>query len=593
MNRTATIALGSLAALSSCRVPEAAVPPPARRLSGVVRLANGSPAADGVVIVTDPKTTNEIATTRVSSQGRFALEAPVPQVALTVTTANGSAFLPKVEVGPVELEVRLDHACTPLRGEIEVDGPLPPRLDLLRIGRLGKDVGDTYGAPIDAERRFEACLPPAEYFVSLPPEFVERTILTMVPAPEPLHVHTVTRKYAETPPSKPLNLAPESQAGFVAGLPSSVRVLGLAESNHGSQEFTQERALLSIELARQWKFTVVMVEAGYGEVLPLDAYVHGAAVDVDVAIGRLGYWIWNTQKFRKALEALRDHNRTAAPDRQVSIVGIDMQSTSGALDDLLAAAAGLSPQDSSLLSRLRDRKGAAWRDFTQDERRSTRQVLEKLAGALGPGGLASEANRQALSARSLLLRLNYLESPGFWNETRARDRGMAQMVEGVLATEPGLRATLWAHLGHLAREYVVGAPTLGEHLAASLGDHYRVYAFLAYAGTARARDLRRELGVVAHSLAAAPAYTLEGALALSSPGPLGEVTYWSFGSAAARRAPWLRGLHWVRSFGATYPGDPKSFEIYDLRSLDGAVLFKAVTPSEPLAAAAAPSQPSP
>lgn len=593
MNRTATIALGSLAALSSCHVPEAAAPPPARRLSGVVRLANGSPAADGIVIVTDPKTTNEIATTRVSSQGHFVLEAPVPQVALTVTTVNGSAFLPKVEVGPVELEVRLDHACTPLRGEIEVDGPLPQRLDLLRIGRLGKDVGDTYGASIDTERRFEACLPPAEYFVSLPPEFVERTILTMVPAPKPLHVHTVTRKYAETPPSEPLSLAPVSQAVFVAGLPSSVRVLGLAESNHGSQEFTQERALLSIELARQWKFTVVMVEAGYGEVLPLDAYVHGAAVDVDATIGRLGYWIWNTKNFRKALEALRDHNRAATPDRQVSIVGIDMQSTSGALDDLLAAAAGLSPQDSSLLSRLRDRKGAAWRDFTQDERRSTHQVLEKLAGALGTGGLASEANRHALSARSLLLRLNYLESPGFWNETRARDRGMAQMVEGVLATDPGLRATLWAHLGHLAREYVVGAPTLGEHLAASLGDHYRVYAFLAYAGAARARDLKRELGVVPHSLAAAPAYTLEGALAQSSPGPLGEVTYWSFENAAARRAPWLRDLHWVRSFGATYPGDPKSFEIYDLRSLDGAVLFKTVTPSEPLVAAATPSQPSP
>lgn len=94
-------------------------------------------------------------------------------------------------------------------------------------------------------------------------------------------------------------------------------------------------------------------------------------------------------------------------------------------------------------------------------------------------------------------------------------------------------------------------------------------------------------------MSACSGYTLEGALAQSSPCPLGEVTYWSFGNAAARRAPWLRDLHWVRSFGATYPGDPKSFEIYDLRSFDGAVLFKTVTPSELLVATAAPSQPSP
>jgi len=155
------------------------------------------------------------------------------------------------------------------------------------------------------------------------------------------------------------------------------------------------------------------------------------------------------------------------------------------------------------------------------------------------------------------------------------------MVREVLGTEPRQRATLWAHLAHLAREYVVGASTLGEHLASSLGEGYQVYALLAYAGSARARDGKHILGVITHRLANAPAYSLEGALQYSASGPSSRTTYWSFGKTAKRSA-WLRGLHWIRSFGATYPGDEKSFEIYDLRSIDGAVLFNTVLPSEPL-----------
>jgi erythromycin esterase len=579
MNHIQLTSVIGLVVMGGCGGSVATIPVSPHRLSGIVRSADGVAVNGGIVIATDPDTTNEIGVAQVNVQGRFVLESAVPLVALAATTARGWAFVPKVPVGRDDVEVRVDATCTPLHGQIDLDGPPPAKLDLLRIGRLGKEVGDTFAARVDADRRFVACLPPAEYFVSLPPEFAERIILVAVPASAPVHIHAVTSKHAEAPPAEPLRLIPESRAEVAGRAAGSLRVLGLAESNHGTTEFTEERTELAIALAEQHRFTAIMIEAGYGEVLPLDAYIHGAAVDVDAAIANLGYWMWNTHTFRGTLDRLRNYNRIAQPDRGISIVGIDMQTTSGAIDALIADA-GLSPQETELLARLRDHRGAAWRDLGQAQRRSLRAILDRLVAARDRDGLASTVNRLALSARSLVLRIKLLEADGFWADSRARDHGMAAMVEEVLGRQTDLRATLWAHLGHLAREYVVGAPSLGAHLARSLGDGYQVYALLAYSGAARGRDRKRELGVIAHALPVAPPYTLEGVLTQNA-GTAGNITYWNF-ERAGRRAPWLTELHRLRSFGATYFGEQKSLELYDLRSIDGAVLFRTVTPSEPL-----------
>jgi len=46
----------------------------------------------------------------------------------------------------------------------------------------------------------------------------------------------------------------------------------------------------------------------------------------------------------------------------------------------------------------------------------------------------------------------------------------------------------------------------------------------------------------------------------------------------ARTWHWLNELHWIRSFGGVYPGDERSHELYNLGAIDGAVLFKTMTP---------------
>lgn len=153
------------------------------------------------------------------------------------------------------------------------------------------------------------------------------------------------------------------------------------------------------------------------------------------------------------------------------------------------------------------------------------------------------------------------------------------MVLEVLAVEPQSRATLWAHLGHLGREYVIGLRPAGSHLTAALGDAYRVYALLAVGGSTRAWDNKRVIGVVAGSMSAPPAHSLEAMLDARSGGA--QVTYWTFARAAGEAARWLKGIRALRQFGAVFASEGNDFTYWDLQRLDGAILFRSVTPTDP------------
>jgi erythromycin esterase-like protein len=153
------------------------------------------------------------------------------------------------------------------------------------------------------------------------------------------------------------------------------------------------------------------------------------------------------------------------------------------------------------------------------------------------------------------------------------------MVLDVLALEPKMRVALWAHVAHLGREYVIGMPTMGQHLAAALGSKYRVYAMLAYAGSARAWDPPRKIGVIAHEIPAVPSYSVESVLKRHSNGD--SVTYWEFSAATGEAKQWLDGIHPIGEFGAVYPSDKYVFVPWNLQSVDGAILHDRVTPSVP------------
>jgi erythromycin esterase len=545
--------------------------------------SDARPVAGSIVILSDPSTVDEVAMTHTDSAGRFLVNSPIRSVALTATTAEEWFYVPKIDIADSQITIQLKRGCTQLTGRIILDDPQPwPRIEMLRIGGFDKSVQGIFGMHVNDEYQFSACLPNSEYYISFPTGFVEQTILTMIPPPRPLTVHSASQHAATTIPTVSPRVRGRDRSAFVDDVPATVRLLGLGEANHGSHEFTLERGQLATTLARQHQFALILLEAGYGEVLALDDYIKGQSISIIEAIDKLDYWMWYTKGFRKLLDELREYNRQASPEKRVSLRGIDIRTTAGAIDDLKAADVGLSAPELELLERLRDRNSVRWKESSADERIALRRMLERVASGRDSSGLDSTRNRHALSARSLLLTLDLPEQEDFWNRSRVRDKAMATLTLELLDSAPHVRATLWAHLIHIAREFVVGAPTLGGHLAVALGQRYRAYALLAYSGTARARDAGNKRGVVPHSLPRAPPYSLESVLRTFEPAATSDISYWTFQDASGAGADWFQKLHYVGLFGAYYPATGFPFQVLDLTAFDGAVLFPRVAPIEPL-----------
>ena len=417
-------------------------------LRGVVKSSRDLPTTGSIVVATDLATLEEVAATRVNAQGAFTLDIFPKKGSLTVTNPRESQQVPRISDNT--LEIQLSSDCEPLTGVIDLEGELPKNFDLIRFARIGNSVDAIFAAAVDKQRRFSACLPRAVYQIFLPPEFAERTIVATVPARGVLHIRASTRRFATMPPSKSLEIHPTLRDAFVDTLPDYIQVLALGEANHGAGEFTMERARLMVALAQKRGFTTVLIELGFAETFALDSYVRGASSDINAAIEHTGYWIWNTEEFRSALDEFRNHNARADPGHQIRIIGFDMQKTAGALDFILETGADISPEEVALLGQLRDKNGAAWTKFSPDDKHTALRLLERLANGPRQRGVTSESTRRALCARSLLLRLNFLEAQGFWNREQARDHAMAQLVLEVLEAEAGSRATLWAHLNRIA-----------------------------------------------------------------------------------------------------------------------------------------------
>jgi erythromycin esterase len=548
-----------------------------RWFSRVVTLADGTPAAHAIVVLTDLKTQGELAVTRTDDQGRFKVDMPGGDVALTATAPGQMAYIESVDVSTDGPPIALGTDCVDAQGRIEIvdraEEPITIRMD-----RLGRDVGDTFGASLEADGQFRVCLPPAAYAAGFPPEFAYRQNVLAVPSSVKPSFRTAKTTSVERVLDSLQGIEPESVRSFAAGLPSTVRVLGIGESNHGTREFSDERTHLAIELARKRDFNLVMIEAGYGETLQLDRYIGGAKLDIADAVQKLGYWTWDTKTFLDSLEQLRRYNASTPLARRIRIVGFDVQDTEGAIAYLTQrSGTSLSAAEIDRLGKLAVEDGKNWKELDPVDRTAIRATLERIAVQQDDGGAFSRRNQAALSARSLLLRIDCLETRNAWFESLARDAGMARMVTDVLALDRHSRASLWAHLAHLSRERAVGIATAGHHLAAKLGASYQVYALLAHSGSARAWDLQQKIGVVPHQLPAMPTHSVEATLFRHARGL--SVTYWRFSRATGDASRWLDGIHWLAEFGPVYPGDKDAFFLWDLRSIDGAVLFDRVTPT--------------
>jgi erythromycin esterase-like protein len=133
------------------------------------------------------------------------------------------------------------------------------------------------------------------------------------------------------------------------------------------------------------------------------------------------------------------------------------------------------------------------------------------------------------------------------------------------------RACLWAHNGHVAKQGNV--PMLGQNLASQLDRRYYSIGFYLYAGSARAWDATAKVGVISHSISAAPPYMLEGAAMQLAGFP--QIAWLPLRQLPTKFRSWLDTPRLVREVGAVYIDADETLSLRNIpATFDAVVVIK-------------------
>lgn len=292
------------------------------------------------------------------------------------------------------------------------------------------------------------------------------------------------------------------------------RLVLMGEASHGTAEFYDWRADLTLEIAERDGVDFVAVEGDWYSALAADAYVmgEGDAEDLERILGdafdRWPRWMWANEQFADFLRRVREHNEQH-PDDSIRIYGMDMQGYFSSLTQLVGRLQADDPQAADeivddlqcLLQYAPDRhqyaqvvRGDRSRSCEDEIARAVHRVRELYPGG-GADDLAMRKHARVVESGEAQTRLGAIEGgTESWN---IRVRHMHEIV-GELMEHHGddARGVVWAHnthvgdaratdmadrgrlnIGQLTREehgddypYIVGFSTkTGEVVAASRG----------------------------------------------------------------------------------------------------------------------------
>lgn len=573
------LAFLSIAVFGSISVacgPTSPTAEPSRRppLTGTVADARGGGVA-ATLLITDLATKKELGLVSTDPRGRFHFETDATEVAIAVTTSDGFAFVERVQLPTDSLQIVTDRRCEQVVGTLTpADPAVTTAGSVFQFGRFSDFIGDSFPIVADHAGHLRGCLPAARYFATSDLLVASGGVLLELPG-DRVDVVVSTNQIARAAPTAAFAWEALTLPDFAASV-AAARVVGLGESNHGTGDYTAERATIAAAL-QPHGFHLILIEGAFAETLAVNAYVQGEDIDVRAAVAGIGFWMWDTEEFITVLERMRSDNAARRIEERVHVLGIDVQTAAAAIDCVLATAG--SRLDADVAEALRgltpdNAQGYAGVDATMRERID--RQLDEIPLVPGAG---LEPNRAALCARALRGRLEIAKTTRRYDDDIVRDRWMGEMVLAVLESMPRSRATIWAHLGHVARQYAIGKAPAGAHLARSLGDEYRAYALIAQRGGARAWDRKLEVGVVAQELPEAPSWSIEKAGGFLDDA---KRLYVNLDGQPAPVVEWLRGLRYLREFGAVHYDEENRWTVWDtFRSVDGYVVFGRVAPSTP------------
>ena len=339
----------------------------------------------------------------------------------------------------------------------------------------------------------------------------------------------------------------------------SARLVGLGEATHGTREFSQLKHRVLEYLVTRLGFSVFLMEAGLGEDVALDDYIVSGKGEARGALRSSVYRIWYTEELLAMVEWMRAWNADPAHTTKLRFYGIDVQSPPAALSNVLAY---LDRVDPATAARARDqlaplRKDLSRRDYARLPAATRAALHDGITALLARFDAERAAWSQATSPRAWLVARKAADMmrqseamfapPTGELAYDARDKGMAENAAWVLdQAEPGARAILWAHNGHISRAGYDGVVSVGQRLAAR---YRRDYVALGFVWNQGGFGGFESGGPWAHEVGPEAAGGLGATFA-----SLGRPIAWIDLRTAPRGevASWFAALHRTREIGALF-----------------------------------------
>jgi erythromycin esterase len=535
-------AIATLICLVACR--EHLTPPEHRRVVGTLYEATGDIVREGMpVTLTELASKSELTVLHTDQRGQFSAALSPGQYAFAATSATGYVFSTRLVRASDDLAITLSSTCNRIKGAISASMVLPAAVSLSRISQ---DIGDRFIAPIQRDATWGACLPEGTYLTKIEGAMVSLARPVRIPGETDTSLSAYAVAAIEAVPRE-VRFAASDLKSFARSL-ENVRLVGLGEANHGTAEFYEYRSLLSLELAKSG-LNLILIEVDAIAMFEVDDYVLGENVDIAKAVENLGFWITDTQDFLRFLDDVKRHNMQSPVDRKIHVLGVDAQSIKLPIRFLLThkASLGISQPEIELLTEITEDEGAAFKGMSTDRRSRLLVMLDRITDSTIEIDIKAHSERAAIAARSIRSQLRYVDGG---QVGQLRDLAMADLATHLVKLPKVRQATLWAHNGHIARQFDGAYMSLGQHLAQRLGSGYFPIAFLSYRGDGRAWDEAGKIGVIPHQLPPAPLFNVESVVMNATGFPSVAWIRFDTGNSSAQR--WLTTPHYVREFGSAY-----------------------------------------
>ena len=257
------------------------------------------------------------------------------------------------------------------------------------------------------------------------------------------------------------------------------KVVGLGENTHGTSEVFKMKDRIIRYLAENCGFDIFALEANMPECYQLNNYtVGGIDNPIRLLIG-IYMWPWRTHEMLNMIEWMKVFN---ASEPRITFTGVDMQNYNGPILRLQAIFEK-NPSDKTLVEKIKDKLHRIYPRPFQIDGELAEDIdsdLEELETRIEAKNRPPMQRAWALQNIELLHQFLSQKKDPDW-----RDRGMAENLLWILRNNPGSKAVVWAHNGHIncLKQVDILHRSMGGFLKKSIGDDYRTFGFVGYEGS--------------------------------------------------------------------------------------------------------------